>query len=260
VVAPWTLGDSRRGALLIHGFAGTPPELRGLAEVLAPLGWRCVGPALAGHAGRPDDLALTTWQDWIASARMALDELMAQCDEVVVAGQSAGGAIAIHLAANDSRIAAVATLAAPLWLSGFLQKTLPVGKHVIRWNRPSSDVDLYRLEGIEELWSHGQRSTRAIHELVRLLTEVRRQAVQVRAPVLICHGERDRVIDPDNARALEARLLCSSEVRRIMYPRSGHAMSVDVDRNAIFAEIAAWFNRHTARVASAQASGLSPSS
>jgi hypothetical protein len=30
-----------------------------------------------------------------------------------------------------------------------------------------------------------------------------------------------------------------------MYPRSGHAMSVDVDRDELNPRIAAWFERHT---------------
>lgn len=261
VVAPWRLGAGRRGALLLHGFAGTPPELRGLGELLAASGWRCAGPALAGHAATPDDLARTTWRDWVASAREALDELFATCDEVVVAGQSTGGTIALHLAATDLRISAVATLAAPIWLSGQLQRLLPLAKHVVRWNRPGSDVDLYRVEGIDELWSYGRRSTSAIHELVRICAEVREELAQVRAPVLVCHGERDRVIDPGNAREIALRLVSSRAVERQMYPRSGHGMSVDVDREAIFARVSAWFDQYTSRAAAAQAGSVpSPSS
>jgi carboxylesterase len=256
VVAPWVIGDGRRGALLLHGFAGTPPELRGLGERLAAAGWRCSGPAMAGHARTPEDLSRTTWQDWVASAQAALDELAATCDQVVVAGQSTGGTVALHLAATDLRVAAVATLAAPVWLSGVLQRTLPVAKHIVRWNEPGRDVDLYRLEGIEELWSYGRRSTRAIHELVRLCSVVRDELAQVRAPAIICHGERDRVIDPRNALEIETRLLCSRATRRLMYPRSGHGMSVDIDRDALFGQVCDWFEEHVPRAA-AQASSPS---
>lgn len=259
VVAPWRMGSGRRGALILHGFAGTPPELRGLGELLAAQGWRCHGPALAGHARTPEDLARTRWSDWVDSARDALDGLFEECDEVVVAGQSTGGTIALHLAATDLRIAAVATLAAPVWLSGLAQRILPVGKHVIRWHRAGDDVDLYRLEGIEELWSYGMRSTRAIHELVRLCGVVRDELPQVRAPALVCHGERDRVIDPANAAEIARRLLCAREVRRLMYPRSGHGMSVDIDRDAVFAEVAAWFDGAVPARPAAQSAAASSS-
>jgi len=243
VVAPWWVGEGRRGALLIHGFAGTPPELRLLGEELARAGWRCHGPVLAGHGTTPEDLARTRWQDWVASARAALAKLRSECDEVVVAGQSAGGTLALHLAATDPGIAAVACLATPVWLSGWQLRLLPVARHVVRWDRPHGDVDLYRLEGMEELWSYGRRSTGSIHELARLCARVREELASIRAPVLIFHGERDRVIDPANAAEIERRLLCSAAVERRMLPRSGHGISVDIDREQVNRRVVAWFDR-----------------
>ena len=80
VVRPWRIGTGPRGALLLHGFAGTPPELRRLGEELANAGWRCHGPLLAGHGTTPEDLARTRWEDWAASAEEALAELRAECD------------------------------------------------------------------------------------------------------------------------------------------------------------------------------------
>jgi carboxylesterase len=241
VVGPWRLGAGRRGVLLLHGFAGTAPELRRLGEALAGAGWRCHGPLLAGHGTTPEELDRTVWEDWAATAEQALAALQAECDEVAVAGQSGGGSLALHLAAHHPEIVAVACLATPVWLSGWKPRLLPVGKHVVRWERPGGDVDLYRLEGIEELWSYGRRSTRSIHEFARLLAHVRDELVSVRAPVLICHGERDRVIDPANAAEIERRLLCSAAVERRMLPRSGHGISVDVDRDDVNRLVVDWF-------------------
>src|ERR1019366_10326099 len=71
-VAPWRLGEGKRGVLLVHGFAGTPPELRRLGEHLAANGFRCYAPALAGHASTPEALESTGRREWIASAQAAL--------------------------------------------------------------------------------------------------------------------------------------------------------------------------------------------
>jgi carboxylesterase len=243
VVGPWRVGSGRRGVLLLHGFAGTAPELRRLGDALAGAGWRCHGPLLTGHGTTPEELDRTVWQDWAASAEEALTALRAECDEVAIAGQSGGGSLALYLAAGHPEVIAVACLATPVWLGGWKQRLLPVGKHVVRWDRPSGDVDLYRLEGIEELWSYGRRSTSSIHEFVRMLAHVRDELVSVRAPVLICHGERDRVIDPANAIEIERRLLCSAAVERRMLPRSGHGISVDVDRDDVNRLVLDWFDR-----------------
>lgn len=243
VVRPWTLGSGPRGALLLHGFAGTPPELRRLGEHLAARGWRCHAPALAGHAATPEDLERTTWQDWAASAREALDRLRGECEQVVVAGQSMGGTMALHLAAHDDRIRAVATLAAPLWLSDWRVRLLPVAKYLLRWQFPGDDVDLFWPNAVEELHSYGRRPTRAIHQLSVFLGTVRRELALVRQPVLVLHGGRDRTIDPRNAEEISRGLVCSLAVERHVYPRSGHGMSVDVDREDINARVLAWFER-----------------
>jgi carboxylesterase len=244
VVRPWTLGDGRRGVLLLHGFAGTPPELRRLGEHLAAHGYRCRGPVLAGHGTTPEDLLVTDRGDWIRSAQAELDLLAEECDEVMVVGQSMGGAIALHLAATDLRVAAVATLAAPIWLSGLLVRLVPALRHVVRWHVAGDDVDLYEPAAIEELYSYGRRPMRSIQQFLALIAEVRDRLAEVRAPVLVMHGGRDRTIHPDNAREIEKRLVCSAEVERLVFPRSGHGMSVDVDREQINDAVLRWFDGH----------------
>lgn len=245
VVRAWTLGEGRRAVLLLHGFAGTPPELRRLGEHLAAHGYRCRAPALAGHATTPEALEATSRHDWLRSAQDELDLLAAEHEEVMVAGQSMGGTIALHLAATDLRVAAVATLAAPLWLSGLVTRAIPVARRVVRWHRAGDDIDLYDLDAIDELHSHGRRPMRAIHEFSRLLHDVRDELASVRAPVLVLHGGRDRTIDPGNALEIERRLVCSREVVRRGFPRSGHGMSVDVDREQVNASVLAWFDRQS---------------
>ena len=251
VVAGWRIGSGRRGVLLLHGFAGTAPELRRLGERLAARGWRCHGPLLAGHGTTPEALRRTRWSDWVESARAELHVLRAECASVAIAGQSGGGSIALHLAATEPDIAAVACLATPVWLSGPGPRLLAGAKYVYRWDRPHGEIDLYRLEGIEELWSYGRRSTASIHELARLLARVRDELVSVRAPVLILHGERDQVIHPANAPEIERRLLCSQAVRRRMFPRSGHGMSVDADRDQVEQDVVAWFDQYCPATAGA---------
>ena len=250
-VAPWTLGDGPRGALFIHGFAGSPPELRVLGEHLAARGWRCHGLVVPGHGLRPLDLHRTRWQDWAAGVQRAFDELAAECDSVVVAGQSMGGALALHLAATEMRVRAVAALATPLWLPGFLVNFLPVIRHVKRWHTPSSEVDLWDEAAVEELHSYGVRSMSSINQLRRLVGMVRDELAEVRAPVLVLHGARDRLIAPACAAEIARRLVSSEAVALHVYPRSGHAISIDVDRDDINRRVTAWFERFAPSVGTA---------
>jgi len=244
-VRPWQLGEGGRGVLLLHGFAGTPPELRRLGEHLAAHGWRCRAPAMAGHGTTPEDHARVRWTDWANSAQAALDELHAGCDAVAVAGQSMGGAMALHLAARDPRVGAVAALATPLRLHDWRLRYIALLKHVQRWHFPDpDDIDLYSRSAAEELHSYGRRSTKSIHQLVLFLRRVRDDLPMIRQPVLLLHGGRDRAVPADSMPEIARRLRCSLAVETRLLPRSGHAISVDVDRAEVNARVLAWFDRY----------------
>ncbi|HUY96587.1 MAG TPA: alpha/beta fold hydrolase [Verrucomicrobiae bacterium] len=242
-VAPYWLGDGERGVLLLHGFAGTPPELRRLGERLAGAGFLVHAPLLAGHGTRPQALARTTHRDWIASANAGLDQLLRRCPVVGVAGQSAGGTLALHLAATRPEVRAVVTQAALLGLGDWRIRLLPALHGVVRWHRPGDGVDLYEPAAAQLLLSYRRRPTIAILELDRLARLVRRELPGVVQPTLVLHGGRDGVVDPANADEIVGRI--GSAVRALhRFERSGHALSVDVDRDQVAQLATRWLREH----------------
>ena len=74
------------GALVLHGFTGTPQSMRGLAAAFAAAGFATELPLLPGHGTSVDDMVSTTWDDWASAAESAFEDLAARCDRVVVAG------------------------------------------------------------------------------------------------------------------------------------------------------------------------------
>lgn len=88
------------GCLLVHSFSGSPPEMRPMGEYLTAQGLTVLGVRLAGHGTSPEDMAKTTWHDWVASAAEGLRELQGQCSKVFAAGLSMGGLLVLHLAAH----------------------------------------------------------------------------------------------------------------------------------------------------------------
>ncbi|MCE7861299.1 MAG: carboxylesterase, partial [Chloroflexi bacterium CFX2] len=53
---PFLLPGNRTGILLIHGFTGTPKEMRWMGDYLNEFGYSCLGIRLAGHATTPEDM------------------------------------------------------------------------------------------------------------------------------------------------------------------------------------------------------------
>ena len=58
------LGGGPVGVMLIHGFTGSPPEMRLIADYLNQRGLTVSGPLLPGHGTSIEDLNKRKWQEW----------------------------------------------------------------------------------------------------------------------------------------------------------------------------------------------------
>jgi carboxylesterase len=201
----YRLRGGSRGCLLIHGFAGTPPEMRDLAEHLAAHGYDVMVPLLAGHGSSPEAMRGTRWQDWVESAEAALASLHRDCPQVFVGGQSLGGSIALHLAARHPELRGVVSLAAMGSRRFFRDprlRFLPALKYVVRWQVPDASCDLGDPERLLALHSYARRPTAAIDSLMRLLDLLERELPMIRMPALVVHGRRDPFFPVGNGETL----------------------------------------------------------
>jgi carboxylesterase len=60
---PFLIKGGEVGCLLIHGYTGTPNEMRPLAESLAADKVTVLAPRLFAHATHPDDMLRARWWD-----------------------------------------------------------------------------------------------------------------------------------------------------------------------------------------------------
>ena len=252
---PFDLGSGDLGVLLIHGFCGTPPEMRDLGEHLAAAGFRVRGALLAGHGRTPEELESTTWKDWLESAQQQLDALKKECRFVFCAGQSMGGTMSLALTARNLDVTAVATCAALVSLGRLTETQIRIGRRVLRWHYPDRDsVDLWNRDAVSRLRNYNRRSMKSHVDLVDLYTDTRRSLHRITQPALILHGLRDGTVSHGNAATIQAGIGESATVR--YFDRSGHAMSIDVDAPEIQDLITQHFlNAATARGWKATAPG-----
>lgn len=89
-----------RAALLLHGYMGSPAELRALGEALSGAGIRADAPALPGFGPEIDRLAGIDEEDWIDTAATAWSAIREASSASVLIGFSMGGAIALAVAAE----------------------------------------------------------------------------------------------------------------------------------------------------------------
>jgi carboxylesterase len=246
------VGDGEVGVICVHGFTGSPYEVRYLAEQLARAGATVRGPLLPGHGTSLDDLDRTSWEDWAAAVEREVDAMERRCRRVAVVGQSLGGLLALHVAARRPALAAVASLAAPLWLGG-------VSGRVARWiTRPGGHRLRDRIRRLPKLGGSDVRDrrvraenpgydaipTRALGQLLDFMQIVDAELPQIAPPVLVVHARRDHTAPV----ACAARIAERARARRVrILPRSFHLIATDVERDVVAAEVLAFLRHHAAR-------------
>ena len=239
---PFFFEGGSTGCLLIHGFSGSPPEMRPMGEYLAQQGLTVLGVRLAGHGTTPEDMARTGWRDWVASAEEGLRELQRRCDPVFPAGLSMGGLIGLHLAAHHP-VAGVVAMSAPAYIADWRFRFLPLVQPFVRWITPGGESDLTDAEAQNRFSAYSRLPTSALVSLRQLLRLVRQELPQVRVPVLVMQGEHDRTIPPDSAQIILDGL-GTPDKEIVWWPNSGHAITIDSEQEAVWARAYAFITAH----------------
>lgn len=248
--AAFELDGDERGVLLVHGFTGTPFEMRFLGERLHERGLTAVGVCLPGHGTSVAELDGTRWTDWFAHVERELDRLRARCARVAVVGQSLGGLLSLHLAARrGDELAAVASLATPLWLFrapraliGALRRFPPLGA-ALRPIRKRGGSDVADLAMRIRNPSYPVIPLCALVELDRARRIIRAELPRVRTPLLLVHALQDHVA-PYGAMAEIAARVGSSEVHTLTLPRSYHIVAIDLERERVAAAVGGFLEAH----------------
>ncbi|MDX2258848.1 MAG: alpha/beta fold hydrolase [Hyphomicrobiaceae bacterium] len=273
----YKIPGGRTGVLLIHGLAGTPTEMRFVANGLARTGATVHCPQLAGHGGTADDLKATTWQDWYKSVEDALIEMRKECDTVFVGGLSTGAVLGLLLAARHPEKVQGLTLFAPtLWLNGWL---IP---WYARLFRTVVSKRIANMIGFPDLYPHGIKDDRirefiiqslftskdgaaglpntpggAVLEHRRLVDVVRREIGKISQPALIVHPREDDYADLNNAWYLQRNL--KGMVEMTVLDDSYHIVTVDRQRHEVVERAATFVTRVAAQLnAKAQKAAVTP--
>jgi carboxylesterase len=238
-LAPKAGVDVRGVALCVHGYTGTPYEVRPLADALCARGFVVHAPLLTGHGADPAVCNRTSWRTWLDDVVAAWDALSAQAPsggQRVVVGSSMGGLLALQLSlVRDvdalvllapalrffpAQAAAIAALSAGLWRARpFLPKEAPggdVGDVDAQRNNPTYKV--LPSHGIVELRDLQQATTRALP--------------RVTTPLCTLHGGRDATIAPSSSTAIAAAV-SSPLVEHHTLARTRHLVGIDVERDDV---------------------------
>jgi carboxylesterase len=226
---PWSSpGGGPHGALVLHGFTGSPVSMRPLAEALADAGLVVEMPRLPGHGTSVEDLAETGWDDWLTEAERCLGALQARVPggKVVVAGLSMGGALTAALAEGHPELAGIvlinAPVSAPPELAASLDEMLAGGMEII----DSIGGDIADPDADEA--SYDATPLRPLVTMLMTGDDVRARLGDIGQPTLLITSRQDHVVSPADSDVFAEGI--SGPVERVWLEKSFHVATLDYDR------------------------------
>jgi esterase/lipase/1-acyl-sn-glycerol-3-phosphate acyltransferase len=221
-------GTSRNlGVVLIHGYMAAPLEVRELADYLGRRGLWVYAPRLRGHGTSPDDLAIRSYADWVASVETGYAIISNICEQVVVGGFSAGAGMALDLAARVKDIKGVFAVCPPMRLKDFSSKFVPA---VDVWNRLMERV---RLDGAKKEFvenfpenphiNYFRNPVSGVLELERFMESLEKKLPAIDMPALVIQSLGDPVVKPSGSRRA-FDLMGSEDKTYILYNYDRHGI------------------------------------
>ncbi len=229
------------GCLLIHGFTGTPKEMRWLDERLAADGRTVLGVRLAGHGTTLADMNLTRWPDWYASVVAGYRQLRAECEQVFVIGLSLGGALALRLAAHE-RVDGIVVMATPLHIRDWrITVFRPFQRFIPYWGKGASDIqdEAMRAEHLE----YDRMPTACIVSLLDCFKVIEQELPRISIPTLLIYSQLDTTAPVSEMNFIYSRI-ASTDKRMVTLARGGHIVCEDVKRETVLAEVREFVAMH----------------
>lgn len=252
--------DDAPAALLVHGFGGTPAEMRALAEALHRDGWTAEALLLPGFGADIATLTMRQYTEWLDAVAAAAQRLRGAGQRpLLLVGHSMGATLVLTLAPTVRPDGLI--VLAPFWwaeqpwtraIEFFVRPFLPIGFRPLRkadFNDPKLREGIAKfVPGLnldDPATQAAMRDFRVPLGLIDQVRELSRQMwaalPQVNAPMLVVQGTRDSVVRTPQTRRLLNRL-----------PNGARYVEVDSEHDLTLPENPAWPQVEAAVVAFAR--------
>lgn len=238
-----TYTNGKVGCLLIHGFTGTPDELRELADYLSSKDITVHVPLLSGHGTVLEDLAQTTWLQWSADVRKAYHQLNQTCDEIFVGGLSMGGTLALHLATHQP-VQGVISFAAPVTFENPKLRYIPLIKKFIRFYPKKDGPDIHDPDAKLKIRCYNQYPLEAVLQFRQLIEHTYDDLGEISAPLLVFHSKQDHTIPVKNAELILKQVASEDKQIRLLQ-NSFHIITMDYEKEDVKRETFEFIYAHS---------------
>lgn len=235
----WT-GTNGVGVLLVHGFTGSPAELRELGEILHKKNYTVLGLRLEGHGTAARDMIGVHYTDWEKQVLDGVQKLRACCGKVFVLGLSMGGLLALY-AGERTKLDGIISISTPIYIYDWRIHFLWLADKLPYWAIPKGrrHVDAPKRFDV----CYRCMPVASVHELGKLLLAVKKDLSKVTAPLLIFQSKTEHTVRPESADYIYEKT-SSREKKIIWVPNGRHVMTLYRGRIKVYQAILAFLEEH----------------
>lgn len=245
---PETLrGSDTHAVLVLHGFGDTPQSVRELAHSLHAHGWSVEVPLLPGHGRTLAEFGIARSHDWIGHTRDQVARLCRSYKHVSLVGLSMGAALCAIVAAERDDLDALVMLSPYLSMPTYVRRLAPLlrvsGKLAPFRASTGRTPSIYDPAAESESLGFGVISGHLLAELHDVTSIAREAMPHVAVPTLYMAARNDSRV-PVNDTLRNWRHLQTTDREFRLLEQSGHIMTVDYEKQIVFAETARWLSAH----------------
>lgn len=255
----WPVGSPCAALLVVHGAGDHSGRYQRALDALVPQGIAVITYDQRGYGRSPGRRGhIDTWQQY----RQDLDAAIRHVSQEIPAaplflwGYSMGGLVVADAILHDvSHLSGAILMSAPFQPVGVASPAQRIASQALaalwptfRFKLRLDMADITRDAAIihsaaQDPWMHPYASARWGAEALKTVTWVNRHAGEVALPLLILHGEEDRLCAVAAARRFYEQVPFADKTL-ITYPRGYHELHNDLMYEQVLVDMARWIERH----------------
>lgn len=232
--------------LLVHGFTGSPSDMRVLGEYLKEKGFGVSCILLPGHGTSPEDMEKTAWPQWYGAVEDEYLRLKGKYPLVIPIGLSMGGVLSLHLAAQHG-VPGLVSLSTPVYLGNRKAYLAPLLQFIYKYHGKPVAAEQWQKELEEGHFYYTSTPIKPLVSLLALLRVVKKELPLIQAPALIMQSWKDGTVNPRSAQYIYDNL-GSDDKELIWLEKSGHVITLGQEREQVFLAVEKFIQKVAAKL------------
>ena len=250
-------GTTKAIVIIVHGLGVHSDIFANIVNYLTAKNYGVYGFDLRGHGRSPGQRGyINSWSEFREDLRAFL-QLVKQKESnlpIFLLGQSLGGTIALEYTLRDQDKLQGLILFSPALKVGISSLKIAIGR-ILSQLRPGFTLDT----GIGEITSsrdpefvktlaedplrHTKGTARLATEFGQTVAWIEKNVEMLKIPLLILHGDADRISLPESSRLLFEQITFADKERRV-YNGGYHELHNDLNYQEVLADLGDWLEKH----------------